>query len=1133
MAYSLRYYKDIAHDDGTVIRLEIYKKNGHDDAVEIGGVIQELSLQIQGQQGDIDTPIIKTSLSMTFVDADDIDDGRKNGFWEEFYTPDAVLWQVILKAKTAEETSFRAIWGGYVTPDSFCESLVYRGSVNIIARDNIGHLQDFTFDAKGDGYGMISLIDLVQTAWAKIESPMRLDWRGDQDEAIWMECNGVVAYDTLMNVTAFEGMNWYEAVEKALSSYGIVMRYVGNNIIQVSSLRYMPYQGRADKDSLPQVEPVFVSGANRELVPAIKRIEESVSYDLETSALMQGVEKERFTGQEATYRCAIEGIDMGYGKFGTAEHDAPVWPIAHGLGWGNVASSTLFFNPNKYEAGYFTKMKNLDEDIPRYTYIAANNVDERLVWFTADIQCSSDVIIRMKFGQPISLDSNECIELQDVFNLRRITFVIDIAQNGVTEYLGIDGGWRPDYQELTVDYDPSSSNFDFEYYVPIANHIGNASLAISIIKIEYAQTGYASKARYGLYACLQSLSFDNPESHPLLEKNNVNTLYNEENNVILRREPDFGPAYNSVTFPQYIKNGIFIYENGNIVPAKKWNWMYERQYQQMAVFNHLQLICYHGQPYNEVRGTIVNTDITRVARLYVWKSGYHLLLSGTLNFLNGYIENAVLREFQFYRDLWQDIPESDMPNAEEGGSYSSGGGNSTKTYNNTTTVTIGKGGNVAIDILNDWDAYNPSANQVLGANLGIDLYEWIEWIVGEGWGDSIDDIYDELNYIYEDINELDGRVAALEKNPGGGGIIVYEGITGISVNGQKYEDTDDDNVIVLPDYPTTVAELTDSADYAKVAELEAINDDIADLAERVGDVEDSITTLGSRIGDAEDDIVVLDGKVGDAEGKITALESQDEIISGIIEDISDDIAGIDSRLGVAENDILALQAEDERLAGLIEAVNTIAGMFSWDDEEHTRIRTDFDFFSKKTISSGGKAAPSGEGGGGSIDLSDYATIDYVDSNFLSLAGGHVEDVLSADEFYTAGDATVEGTLFADGALTALNINVRDITIDGILELDSGSAIITGGVTADEFTVNGIVVCDVVTVASLECTDELYASYVEIDTLSFGSSYIYIDHDGSGMLTIDCQALNVTGDLVAPVILDIYDRLGVIEDRLGI
>jgi hypothetical protein len=180
---------------------------------------------------------------------------------------------------------------------------------------------------------------------------------------------------------------------------------------------------------------------------------------------------------------------------------------------------------------------------------------------------------------------------------------------------------------------------------------------------------------------------------------------------------------------------------------------------------------------------------------------------------------------------------------------------------------------------------------------------------------------------------------------------------------------------------------------------------------------------------------------------------------------------------------------------------------------------------------------SSEGGSAIIpDLSDYATIDYVDGNFLSLAGGHVEDVLSAGEFYTAGDATVEGTLYADGKIAACNIDVQDIAIGGIIELDSESAIITGGITAYEFMVWGHVALDSVTVASLDCTDELYATYVEIDTLLvfeggiiLGGSSIYGD---SGTITIDCQEIEITGNIRGnPTIDDIYDKIAAIEAKI--
>ena len=143
---------------------------------------------------------------MTFVDAPDIEDGRKNGFWEEFYTADATQWKVIIKERGAMSSSYDTIWGGYITPDSFSEDLVYRGSVSITARDNIGHMQDFPFDAEGDADGMISLYNLVESGWEKIQSPMMLEWRGAAESTMWLMCDGVSAMFTLMNVAMFKCM---------------------------------------------------------------------------------------------------------------------------------------------------------------------------------------------------------------------------------------------------------------------------------------------------------------------------------------------------------------------------------------------------------------------------------------------------------------------------------------------------------------------------------------------------------------------------------------------------------------------------------------------------------------------------------------------------------------------------------------------------------------------------------------------------------------------------------------------------------------------------------------------------------------------------------------------------------------
>ena len=745
--YELRYWKNFEQPDGSIIRLEIHSKGIQGvsfTAYEIGPVVQALALTIQGQTEDIDAPIVKTSLTMTFVDAPDHADSvlKKCGDWEEFYTNDSTYWKVLIKAKKdPSSASYAQLWGGYVTPDSFREELRYRGSVTIVARDNIGHMQDFPFDAEGDDNGLISLKELVETAWAKIESPMTLYWPALR----WLQCEGVYAFDTRMNVSAFKDMNWYEAVEKALYSYGAVMRYNGENQVLLCSLRYMPQQARPSMDQVNHIEPIFVANAQRELVPAVRRIEETVEYDLENAVTMPQVKEADFTGGTQTYRCKIDGIDMGNGSFGTSEHDAPVWPIELALtGW-LESGSTLFFNPDAYEIGYFSERKGLADDIYRYMYIACNNTDKRSVSFSRNITCS-DMTVRMKLGQPVSLDKNNKLEQQAVFNLKKISYSIRMIQDGITNYLANDGRWVVGEEILTREYDAKTQNFDFEHYVPMEEYSGSAELIFTIYKIEYAQTSLANLAQYGLYACLQSLSFVIPESKSILKKNAVNTKYQEKNNVILSRDPEIAPAYNSVALPGFIKNGIFYYEDGIIHPAKAWNWDGGTP-QQMAVYNHLQLLCYHSKPNNLITGDIVNADVIKTAAIYVWGGKEHLLISGTYNYLNGRIEGAVLREFVRYDDMWGEVSGTSLPDTEqssttnqEGGGASSG---PSSTNENTTNVVIGGegGGSVTIDPFLSDTSSNPVESKAIKAYI-----------------DSAD-------------NEIKERIVALEE---GGDVALFE-----------------------------------------------------------------------------------------------------------------------------------------------------------------------------------------------------------------------------------------------------------------------------------------------------------------------------------------------------------------------
>lgn len=760
MAYALRYYKEFTHADGKVIRLEIHKKDSTTAAVEIGAVVQGLSLQIQGQQGDIDTPIVKTSLSMTFVDAGDIENGQKNGFWEEFYTPDSVLWKVLVKAKKAGGTAFTTIWGGYVTPDSFSESLTYRGSVNIIARDNIGHMQDFPFDAEGDEDGMISLYDLVNTAWAKIESPMSLMWDGGH----WMQCEGVNGYNTLMNVSAFEGMSWYEAVEKALYSYGGVMRYIGGNEVLVTTLRYMPTFGR-NIDRLPRIEPTFITGATRELVPAVKRVEESVKYDLNKD-YQQKIDLIDFFGNVYDVQTDWGTVDdIAWGLMATS----PMAPF----GWYNeVPYKTLAFNPKAYEIDD-TISESDREDIHGNTCILTGTKDDDTYSLSYAMTVGpEDFAINIKFGRFLTRWTNLAGEHSLGFPTNffgaeyKVRFAVKVVSNGITSYLAQNGEWVAEQatQQVTVTGDSISVN------VPLSGvFAGNVQVSFVFLNIDTGDDAVRILQILGM-------SLSDISTKPMLETNTVNTNYQEGNNVVLSRDPEIGPAYNTVALPAFIKNGIFRREGSRILPAYKWGWSGSTP-QQMAVYNHLQLLAYYAKPNNLISGTIVNADVTDIACIYEWHHADHILVSGNLNLLNGHIEGAMLREYARYEYLWADVEGAGFPETEQAsttnveGGASAGG--SSSTYTNNTTVNIGSGGSGGgasyLGDLQDVDIEGVVAQSVLYYNgtswVDMSIHTLLNPYVK---GDELNRLLDEINAeikkraLDSDLDTLAGRVGVNE-----------------------------------------------------------------------------------------------------------------------------------------------------------------------------------------------------------------------------------------------------------------------------------------------------------------------------------------------------------------------------------
>ena len=708
MAHALRYYKDLEQPNGTIIRLEIHRKKDGDAILvskEIGRVVQALHLDIQGGADTIDAPIVKTSLTMTFVDAPDLEPNKKCGDWEEFYTPDSTMWKVVLKADG------KAIWSGYVTPDSYQEDLRYRGSVTIIARDNIGHMQDFPFDMEGNADGMVTLQELVNEAWAKIESPMTLDWRHEADDADYLLCDGVEAPQTYMNVSAFEDMNYFDAVEKALYSYGLVMRFVGSNRVAIMSLRDLPYQG---KSGAPRpVEPTFLAHAQRELAPAVRRIEESVKYEFSDGIEIPLAKGVTFSGAAYTVPFYSKNI---FGEITTT--NIPVHAITNtsGEGWGSVPSATLFFNPKNYTIADAA----LKEDAERMLFLATNTNGMHSATYRKTMICRN-FRIDMTFGRVVQRRGDiiqycygfaSGTENSGIGSIRvnKVSCYISVDQNGITQFYN-GNGWQTDAYRIELEQSENGFGIDIGFY----GMTGAVALSFTIENIELdAMRDYSDGD--GLYVPISSMYWGAVASNSLCETNNVNTVYIDTNNVILDHSPELGPALDEVPFPSVIKNGIFVKSGNAYLPAKKWAWSGGTP-QQMAVYNHLQLLCYHSEPNNVISGDIVYADFVDMAAIYEWGGANHILVSGSYNCLNGHIESAVLREFQWYNDMWGDanLPEVEedkkvnvgtvRPGSSSGGSTGGGG---------TSGGGGGEGGgSITVDSAMSDTSTNPVQNKVV------------------------------------------------------------------------------------------------------------------------------------------------------------------------------------------------------------------------------------------------------------------------------------------------------------------------------------------------------------------------------------------------------------------------------------
>lgn len=705
MAHQLKYYKEI-ESHGHLWRVEILQET--EDTLtptEIGPVLQGLRLVVQGDQADVDTPIVKTSLEMTFVDAPDLEEERKCGYWEEFYTSSATEYQVKLYKDGQIE------WTGYVTPDSFSEDLRYRGSVSIIARDNLGALQDYTCDVAtiADEAGRVEIYRLISRALMKV-GIIGLDINLNSDIMFpdmtrsWPVGNGESQYELgntllwqVVNADAFSDMNWYEALEKVLYSIGAVLRYVGHNTLMLCAIKDIGL-GAADYWFDVPTQPVrFVAYGHRELTPAVKEIKEEIDFPKPDgdNAKENLLSVTAYDSEQAGLRVNRVRIflttaddDPGNEIYG-GEENAIVqgYTMTQQNGGVRPASQSRLLDISRY-----AKVKGHDSekygkwDDPSILYYALGSPERYSVGPTMAVLAPENTLLNLSvaidhpisFFEQYSAIGNTAISFPVwsdyapvlLYQIRLEPFNTYLNQ---TQWYDVSTGtWKTsaidNRKALSTYYYPEQNGRN-----PSATSITVKDLTIPFAgRVFFEIVGDEGESRisvnipnYGVYVRLKNFSISAKISSDLEYPGTIRTItkYNEGNNIRINRSPDFGINAQLGDVAYLYANTILtkgaLYSKGYNT-GEYWCWHKDERQVTLPVIIHQQILAYYAKPNNVLTGELVlEGDVPDFRSLWQWGGKDHLLMSGTLNVLTGRMENAVLREFMRYDHMWETWVENE------------------------------------------------------------------------------------------------------------------------------------------------------------------------------------------------------------------------------------------------------------------------------------------------------------------------------------------------------------------------------------------------------------------------------------------------------------------------------------------
>lgn len=686
-SYGLKYYAEWRNYRKHDYRLEVLRR-GYSGSAKAMGDFAGCILEVQGSQGDIIAPIVKTQLRFTLIDTyDEPDTGSvKHGDWQEFYTPDAGLYKVVLKAW--DSGAWVTEWSGYITPDSWAENLDYRTGVTITARDNIGHLQDFSFDMTPNSDGLVKISDLIDRAMEICE--LAMDYTIARSGLGPSSLNSIVAdgvylHDAYINASIFEGGNWYDALEKTLEAIGMALRYVGNNSVEITYLRNLPYMGNPYAQAGYQELEFY--GGTLELDPAVKEIEEVVEYDHEPTISMD-LSSGVTLGAEQTYLCKITGSGRGF-TFNGGEHDAP-YNVLSSRGESNISNLTDGLLDVSGRSPVEDLIKNEGESWSEYTFVPANVQGDNgpmLVLFANVI--GTKAVINLRFNRSaltLRWVNGTEYKLADLgFSLEKIQYSVSYGRGSSICYW--DGkGWASQTEPFKIDQEYDWKNeFGEELEIkltPCDALTGGLPLRITIWHIDYKVTQRPPDVPLiGVYARLQSATIS--VDSIALKGDRVLTVNNSSFNVRIDRKPIIGALSRTMEFvvPANYGRAIYYYKDGALTMYPylvRFDGQASGREVPLPVLIHEQILCYYHGAARVLQGNCAPINKVRLDfhNRFRYKNTYYLLQGGSLDMFSGIVTGGIFREYAMFDDLWSQSPSWSNKPILDGDSYTPSGGGS-------------------------------------------------------------------------------------------------------------------------------------------------------------------------------------------------------------------------------------------------------------------------------------------------------------------------------------------------------------------------------------------------------------------------------------------------------------------------